>query len=60
MGERMARTNWVMIAGDLIVQRGTSHRWRNPSKREPCRFDMSMIETHPVEIDGRVLLDTLN
>ena len=49
-----------LAPGDLIVQRGTNHLWRNPSKQEPCRIVMSMIEAHPVEIDGRQLPDTLN
>lgn len=47
-------------AGDMIVQRGTSHLWRNPSSDEPCRFVMSMIEAYPVELNGHTLSDTLN
>ena len=49
-----------LAAGDLIVQRGTNHLWRNPSTTEPCRIMMTMIEARPVEIDGRALPDTLN
>ena len=49
-----------LAPGDLIVQRGTSHLWRNPSADEPCRIVMSMIQARPVEIDGRKLPDTLN
>lgn len=47
-------------AGDMIVQRGTSHLWRNPSTDEPCRFVMSMIEARPIELGGTILSDTLN
>ena len=44
--------------GDLIVQRGTSHLWRNPSADQTCRIVMSMIEARPVEVDGRALPTT--
>ena len=46
--------------GDLIVQRGTNHLWRNPSPDQPCRIVMSMIEARPVQLNGRTLPDTLN
>ena len=49
-----------LAPGDLIVQRGTNHLWRNPSKDEPCRIVMAMVEAHPIQIDGRELPDTLN
>lgn len=31
-------------AGDVIVQRGTIHRWRNPSNDNPCRIVFVLIE----------------
>jgi quercetin dioxygenase-like cupin family protein len=31
-------------AGDVIVQRGTMHRWRNPSHDTPCRIVFVLIE----------------
>ena len=46
--------------GDLIVQRGTSHLWRNPSANQPCRIVMAMIQARPIEVDGRELPDTMN
>ena len=30
--------------GDIVVQRGTIHRWRNPSATEACRGVMVLIE----------------
>jgi quercetin dioxygenase-like cupin family protein len=38
--------------GDIVVQRGTNHLWRNPSPTEPCRIAFILIEAKPVVIDG--------
>lgn len=45
-------------AGDVIVQRGTNHVWRNPSASEPCTFIISMIEALPVVAGGEPLAET--
>jgi len=45
--------------GDIVVQRGTSHLWRNPSQDTPCRVLVSMIEARMVSIGGGVLEPTL-
>jgi quercetin dioxygenase-like cupin family protein len=42
-------------AGDIVVQRGTNHLWRNPSADTPCRIVFVLIEAAPVEIGTRVL-----
>jgi len=42
-------------AGDIVVQRGTMHLWRNPSPDTPCRIAFVLIESKPVEAGGRVL-----
>lgn len=42
-------------AGDIVVQRGTNHLWRNPSPDTPCRIAFILIEAKPVLIDGQVL-----
>jgi quercetin dioxygenase-like cupin family protein len=34
----------VCGAGDIIVQRGTIHLWRNPSPTEPCRIVFVLTE----------------
>lgn len=44
-------------AGDIIVQRGTVHLWRNPSASETCRIVFVLIEAAPVAIDGVALKD---
>src|SRR5262249_49148766 len=41
--------------GDIVVQRGTKHLWRNPSATDECRIVFVMIEAGPVAVDGRVL-----
>ena len=39
-------------AGEIIIQRGTLHKWRNPSKTEVCRIVFVLIEAKPYEING--------
>ena len=41
--------------GDVIVQRGTNHLWRNPSADTVCRIAFILVEAAPVVIDGRIL-----
>jgi quercetin dioxygenase-like cupin family protein len=36
--------NSLIGAGGIIVQRGTNHRWRNPSATMPCRIAFILIE----------------
>ena len=45
----------TLNAGDIVVQRGTNHLWRNPSLTTACRIAFVLIEAAPVKIDGRVL-----
>jgi quercetin dioxygenase-like cupin family protein len=44
-------------AGDIIVQRGTIHLWRNPSLDTVCRIVFVLIEAAPVKINGVPLPD---
>lgn len=44
-----------LAAGDIVVQRGTNHLWRNPSPDTVCRIAFILIEASPVVIDGRTL-----
>lgn len=37
--------------GDIVVQRGTMHLWRNPSASEACRIAFVLTEAHPVVVD---------
>lgn len=43
---------------DIVIQRGTSHGWRNPSQDTPCRVLVSMVEARMVAIGGGVLQPT--
>jgi quercetin dioxygenase-like cupin family protein len=44
-------------AGDIIVQRGTMHLWRNRSLTEICRIAFVLIEAKPAVIGGVTLPD---
>lgn len=46
-------------AGDIIVQRGTIHLWRNPSATEACRIAFVLIEASPRIVDGKPLADVM-
>lgn len=41
-----------MGVGAIIVQRGTVHKWRNPSETEVCRIVFVLIEAKAYEING--------
>jgi quercetin dioxygenase-like cupin family protein len=41
--------------GDIVVQRGTMHRWRNPSESEICRIAFILIEAPPYRHKGEPL-----
>jgi quercetin dioxygenase-like cupin family protein len=41
--------------GDIVVQRGTIHRWRNPSDDEVCRIVFVLIEAPAATVDGAPL-----
>ncbi len=44
-------------AGDIIIQRGTIHLWRNPSADTVCRIAFVLIEAAPVVVNGAALPD---
>ncbi len=44
-----------LFAGDTVVQRGTSHAWRNPSPDTRSTFVVCMIEAQPITIGGKTL-----
>lgn len=43
----------VMNVGDVIVQRGTMHAWRNPSETEWARVVFFLVGAEPVVVGGR-------
>jgi len=45
----------LLKSGDIAVQRGTTHTWRNPSPDTSCRIIVVMIEAAPVVIQGEAL-----
>lgn len=48
----------VCDAGDVIVQRGTIHLWRNPSETQICRIIFVLTESMgPYEYDGQPLTE---
>ncbi len=48
--------NKVLLGpGDIVVQRGTVHLWRNPSETEICRIVFVLTEATAVEINGEPL-----
>jgi quercetin dioxygenase-like cupin family protein len=41
--------------GDIVIQRGTMHLWRNPSQTQVCRIVFVLTEATAVMIDGQPL-----
>jgi quercetin dioxygenase-like cupin family protein len=41
--------------GDVVVQRGTVHLWRNPSETETCRIAFILIEAQPYRVGDEAL-----
>jgi quercetin dioxygenase-like cupin family protein len=41
--------------GDVVVQRGTMHLWRNPSQTENCRIVFILTQATAVEVGGAPL-----
>ena len=39
-------------AVDIIIHRGSLHKWKNPSETEVCRIVFVLIEAKPYEING--------
>jgi quercetin dioxygenase-like cupin family protein len=45
--------------GDIIVQRGTIHKWRNPSSVEICRIVFILTEAKPFLLNGEPLSEVM-
>jgi quercetin dioxygenase-like cupin family protein len=41
--------------GNVVVQRGTNHLWRNPDPSTICRMVFILIDSEPVVINGQPL-----
>ncbi len=46
-------------SGDIIVQRGTMHLWRNPSPTQGCRIAFVLTAALPVSVAGAELPEVL-
>lgn len=46
----------LISRGDLFVQRGTAHRWRNPSDTQPTRLLVVQSDSKEVVIEGKGVL----
>lgn len=49
----------LLGAGDIVVQRGTIHLWRNVSASEACRIVFVLTEAKAYNHDGRALEEIL-
>ena len=49
----------TITKGDIIVQRGTLHKWRNPSETEVCRIVFILTEAKPFELSGEPLKEVI-
>jgi quercetin dioxygenase-like cupin family protein len=47
----------TMGSGSIIVQRGTIHKWRNPSSETICRIVFVLTEAKPYTFNGKPLED---
>lgn len=43
----------LLPRGDIFVQRGTRHQWRNPSGSQPARLLMVHLDSRAVEVEGK-------
>ncbi|KPM48933.1 cupin domain-containing protein [Jiulongibacter sediminis] len=46
-------------AGEVIVQRGTIHKWRNPSNNNICRIIFVLTEAKAFEVNGLPLPEVM-
>jgi quercetin dioxygenase-like cupin family protein len=49
----------TLFQGDIIVQRGTIHQWRNPSSTEICRIVFILTEAKPFQFIGEPLKEVM-
>lgn len=46
-------------AGDIVIQRGTIHAWRNPSADTPARVVFVLLDATPATVNGQPLPDIM-
>ena len=47
----------LVEAGEIVIQRGTIHAWRNPSSDTIARMMFVLLDAKPVTVDGNPLPD---
>lgn len=45
----------VLRPGDVSVNRGAQHRWRNMSDEKPARMLFIMLDVKPIIVNGRAV-----
>ena len=49
----------LMQRGDVAVQRGTMHAWRNPSRTEWSRMQFVLQDVPPIHVNGERFVEDL-
>ncbi|KAI1660856.1 hypothetical protein F4813DRAFT_400052 [Daldinia decipiens] len=47
--------NRVLRPGDVCINRGAMHRWRNTSNEKPARMLFVMLDVKPIIVNGKAL-----
>lgn len=47
--------NRIMVPGDVSINRGAIHRWRNVSDTKPARMLFIMLDVKPIIVNGKAL-----
>jgi len=50
----------TIYPGEVIVQQGTIHLWRNPSESEVCRIIFVLTEAKPYKVNGQPLSEIMD
>lgn len=45
----------ILRPGDVSINRGAMHRWRNTSKEKPARMLFIMLDVKPIIVNGKAL-----
>ncbi|KAK8044417.1 hypothetical protein PG993_004441 [Apiospora rasikravindrae] len=50
-----AKEKRIMVPGDVSINRGAMHRWRNVSDTKPARMLFIMLDVKPIIVNGKAL-----
>lgn len=45
----------ILHPGDVCINRGAMHRWRNTSQEKPARMLYTLLDVKPIIVNGKVL-----